>query len=162
MSIVSHSKIELSFNKYVQENLVDTYGYSVSFGELRFDSDIHDLWMTLEFEEIGAGAKKFSPVKVDVVSRITGRTYRNDETTAIDRIRDKFTNAIIPLYDFTIEPPVLISDEKLIIKNDDGRFTVDRIVLNNLKVDDLKNNLRRSSVFLRLMLLTDTVGGRVI
>jgi hypothetical protein len=160
--IISHSNIERSFYKYISENIVLPYDYAVSYGNLRFKTTTHNIWLTLAFEEMGAGARTYSPMEIDVVSRVIGEEYSNDETIALDRLRDKLTNVITPLYDFEFDTPVLISNEKLIVKNADGRFTVDRIVLDNLKEGDLADNLRRSSVFLRVMLLTDTVGGRVI
>jgi len=162
MSLVKHGNIERSFYKYIAENVATPYGYAVSYGNLRFKTSTHNIWLTMAFEEIGAGAKTYSPMEIDVVSRIVGEEYSNDETVALDRLRDKLTNVVTPLYDFESDTPVLISNEKLIVKNGDGRFTVDRVVLDNLKEGDLKDNLRRSSVFLRVMLLTDTVSGRVI
>lgn len=160
--LTSHSNIEKSFYKYINEAVATPFNYVVSYGNLRFKTDAHNLWIVIEFEEMGAGAKDFSSVQIDVVSRIVGEDYANDETTILDVLRTKLTNVNTPLYDFATDPPVLVPSEKLIVKNSKGRRTVDRIVFNNLKVDDLKDNLRRSSIFLRLMLLTDTTGGRVI
>jgi hypothetical protein len=160
--MIKHSDIEKSFYKYISENLEVVYNYTLNYGEVRFETNPHDFWLSIVFEEIGAGAKKFSPVRIDVMSRITTATFQNDETTAIDRIREKLTNANIPLYDFASGSPILVDTEKILIKNSEGRFTVDRVVLNNLREEDLQQNLRRSSVFLRVELLTDTIGGRFV
>jgi hypothetical protein len=160
--LVKHSNIERSFYKYISENIATPYGYAVSYGNLRFKTTTHDIWLTLAFEEMGAGARNYSPLEIDVVSRVIGEEYSNDETVVLDILREKLTNVATPLYDFATNSPVLIPNEKLIVKNSEGRFTVERIVLDNLKEGDLEENLRRSSVFLRVMLLTDTVSGRVI
>jgi len=160
--LVKHSNIEKSFYKYISENVASPYGYAVSYGNLRYKTAAHDIWFTMAFEEMGAGAKNYSPLEVDIVSRVIGEEYSNAESAALDILREKLTNVSTPLYDFATSSPVLIPNEKLIVKNSEGRFTVDRIVLDNLKAGDLEDNLRRSSIFLRLMLLTDTVGGRVI
>lgn len=160
--MISHNNIEKSFYKYIYENLEALYDYAVNYGEIRFESNPYDLWLSVVFEELGAGAKKFSPVRIDIMSRITNVAFQNDETTAIDRIREKLTKANILLYDFTSSPPVLVDDEKIIIKNNDGRFTIERVVLNNAGREELKENIRRSSVFLRLELLTDTIGGHFV
>jgi hypothetical protein len=160
--MIAHSNIEKSFYKYIFDNLETPYDYAINYGEIRFETNIHDLWLSIVFEELGAGAKKFSLVRLDVLSRITDSMFQNDETTMIDRIREHFTNANILLYDFSSGAPVLVSDEKLIIINNDGRFTIDRVIVNNLRAEDLAQNLRRSSVFLRLKLLTDCVGGRTV
>ena len=160
--MVKHSNIERSFYKFVDENLAVPYSYAVNYGEIRFEANSYDLWLSVVFEEIGAGAKKFSPVRIDVMSRITTSEFQNDELTAIDRIREVLTNADISLYDFSSGSPILVSDEKIIVKNSNGRFTVERILRNNLQEEDLIQNLRRSSVLFRVELLTDTVGGRFI
>lgn len=162
MSVVSHKNIELSFYKYISENIETTYSYAVGYGNMRFNIDPYDMWLTVNFETMGAGAKSFSSVRIDVVSRTIGDDYLVNEVTALDRLREKFTNISTSLYDFSSGSAVLVSDEKLIILNSEGRRTIDRILIDNLRVDDLQNNLRRSSVFLRLMLLTDIVGGWVI
>ena len=160
--MTKHSNVEKSFYKYIFDNLETPHSYVINYGEVRFESNPHDLWLSIVFEEMGAGAKKFSPVRIDVMSRIITEIFQNDETTAIDFIREVLTNANVLLYDFPVGggTPTLISGEKIIIKNSDGRFTVDRVILNNLREEDLKQNLRRSSVFLRVELLTDTIGGR--
>jgi hypothetical protein len=160
--MIKHNNIEKSFNRYISENLEVPYSYAVNYGEIRFETVSHNLWLSIVFEELGAGAKKFSSVRVDVFSRITDQAFQNDESTAIDLIREVLTNARILLYDFTSGIPVLVDNEVLIVKNSTGRFTVERILLNNLREEDLKQNLRRSSVFLRLELLTDTVGGHFV
>ncbi len=97
MSIIKHNNIEKSFYKYVDENLAIPYGYAISYGEVSFDTIAYDLWLTLTMENIGAGAKKFSSVRVDVVWRTVNESFNTDETTAIDRIRDVFTNTNIQL-----------------------------------------------------------------
>jgi hypothetical protein len=162
--MIKHNDIEKSFYKFVSENLEASFSYAVNYGEVRFETNPHDLWLSIVFEDVGAGAKKFSLVRIDIFSRITTAMFQNDETIAIDRIREEFTKVSIPLYQFPSGggTPTLVSDEKLIVINNDGRFTVDRVIINNLREEDLKQNLRRSSVFLRLKLLTDTVGGRTV
>jgi hypothetical protein len=160
--LVKHSNIEHSFYKYVSENIATPYNYAIGYGNLRYKPDADNTWVTMAFGEMGAGAKTFSPLEIDVVSRIVGETYPNNETSVLDILREKLTNVSIPVYDFSSETPVLIPYERIIVKNSEGRLTVDRIVLDNLREGDLRDNLRRSTIFLRLMLLTDTVSGRVI
>lgn len=159
MSMVKHSNIELSFYQYVNDNLVN---YTVNYGETSFETNAFDLWLSIVFEQAGAGAKKFSPVRIDVFSRIINATFQTEGRTAIDALRELLTNVSIPVYDFTPNVPVLIPSETIIIKNSDGRFTVDRIILENSSNEDLRRNIKRSSVFLRVELLTDTVGGHVV
>jgi len=162
VSIIDHRNIELSFYKFLNDNLTTPYDYVINYGATRFETNPYDLWLSIVFEAIGAGAKKKDSMRLDIFSRVTSVAFQNDETTAIDRIRERFTNVSIQLYDYSSSSPVLISGEKLIIKNSDGRFTVDRVLLNNLRQEDLINNLRRSSIFFNLELLTDTLGGRVV
>lgn len=157
--MVKHSNIEKSLYKYISENLEVPYSYAINYGEIRFETNPYDLWLSIIFEEIGAGAKKFSFVRIDVLSRIVGVTFQNDETTALDYIREVFTNVNMSLYDFSSGSPVLVPNEKLLVINTDGRFTVDRILLGNLRAEDLQQNLRRSSVRIRLKLLSDTIKG---
>lgn len=160
--MIGHKNIEQSLGKYIYDSLEVPYSYTVNYREVKFDSNPHDLWLSIDFDDIGAGAKKHTECRLDVMSRVIDSEFNNSETTAIDRIRERFTNANFLVYDFSSGSPVLIPNEKLIVKNSDGRFTVDKVLLNNLREEDLRQNLRRSSVFFRLELLTDIVGGRVI
>ncbi len=157
--MVKHSNIELSFYQYVNDNLTN---YNVNYGEIRFETNAFDLWLSIVFEQVGAGAKKFSSVKIDIFSRVINETFQIERITAIDALRELLTNVSIPVYDFTSSVPILISGERIIIKNSDGRFTVDRIILENSSNEDLRDNIKRSSVFLRVELLTDTVGGHFV
>lgn len=160
--MISHANIEISLYNFLRDNLETPYSYVINYGEVRFESNPHDLWLSVVFEDIGAGAKKFSSCRLDIMSRVANVAFNTDEITAIDRIRERLTNANFPLYDNSSGTMILVPNEKLIIKNSDGRFTTDRVVLDNLREEDLKQNLKRSSIFFRLELLTDTVGGRVI
>jgi len=160
--MISHDNIEQSLNKYLYDNLEVPYSYAINYREVAFNSDIHDIFLSLSFEVIGAGAKKPTLCKLDVVSRIVEVEFNNDETLAIDRIRERLTNADFVLYDFSSGSPIVISNEKLFIKNSEGRRTVERVTLDTSRSEDLKRNLKRSSIFFNLELLSDTIGGRVI
>lgn len=160
--VIKHNDIELSFYKFINENIATPYSYPVNYGEIRFRTDLYDLWLSIVFEELGAGVKKPSTVRLDIVTRITDKIFINEEIIAMDLIREKLTNANISLYNFSSDIPILIEDEKLIIKNSRGRFTIEKIVLNNLKQEDLSQNLRRTSIFFNLELLSDTIGGRTL
>lgn len=162
MSIILHENIEKSFYGFLNDNLAIPYDYVINYGETRFDTNQYDLWLSVEFETIGSGSKGKDDVRLDVFTRITNTQFVNDETTAIDRIRERFTNVNIQLYDYSSGSSVIVDNEKLIIKNDQGRFTVNRVLLDNLRAEDLEHNLRRSSVLFSLELLSDTVGGRTV
>jgi hypothetical protein len=162
MSIISHENIEKSFYEFLNDNLTTPYGYVINYGETRFETNSYDLWLSVEFESIGAGAKSKDDVRIDIFSRITNVQFNNDEALAIDRIRERLTNVNIQLYDYSSGSAVIVENQKLIIKNDQGRFTVNRVLLDNLRAEDLAHNLRRSSVMFSLELLSDTVGGRTI
>jgi len=162
MSIVSHSDIILSFYEYIHSNLELVFNYTMNYGESDFDVDLYDLWLSPIVEEVGAGVKEASLIRLDVFTRIVPNSNNDAEITAIDRIRDVFTNSRISLFNYSSGSPVFVSDEKLIVLNTKGRRTVERVVLDNLQNSKLQQNLRKSSVFFRLMLLTDIVKGRFV
>jgi len=160
--ISSHFDIELSFYRFISENIENVYSYTINYDDSEFDVDAHDSWVSIKLLELGAGVKKSSQFRVDIIIRKTVKEYRILESRMVDVLRSAFTNVAIPMYDFSGSSIVAIPYEKLIILNTEGLRTVESVVTGNIQDEDLKRNLRRSSVYLRLMLLTDTTGGRVI
>jgi hypothetical protein len=160
--MISHDNIEKSFYKYVYDNVEQVWEYSINYGSVMFDS-IQDVWLDIVFEESNAGAKKVSSVRIDIVTRVNSSTqYYTDETSIVDNLRSVLTKATIFMYNFVSDTPVLISNEVLIIKNDVGKLTVNRVLRDNNIERDIENNLRRTSIYFNLELLSDTVGGRSV
>jgi len=157
--VEKHRDIELSFFDFIYTKLELVYNYTINYGNAIFESE-EDLWINVVFEEINAGTKRSSPVRLDVVTRIhDSGAYENNELDVLDNIRSVLTNADISYYNYDNRlSPILFTNNKLIVVNSDGRFTVERIH----RGIDLKLPMVGSSVYCNVKLLSDFAQGMTI
>lgn len=160
MSVFDHNSIELSLYRFIKINFENVWDYSVNYGSEKFDAKDLDQWVNIVFLDLNAGTKNVSSVRIDVITRVIDDTqYYNTETIIIDLLRGILTNADIPLYDYSdVFIPTLVSGNKILILNTNGRRTIERVA----RDISLLETLHGSSIFLSVRLLSDTAGGHVI
>jgi hypothetical protein len=149
--------LEYSLNSFIATNFSTIYGYNVNYGSVNYKSEGLDSWVDISFSEINAGFKQKSFAQADFYARVLGSTnYVTEKKLAIERFVTVMTNPNIPLYDYTDEnSPTLISGNKVLIQNNQGRFAVNRVVFDALT----ELGLHRSTVFFNVVLLSDKPGG---